>query len=131
MKLQFKYPALNEKIKSNNSPEFKYSLTQIAIGDMYTLRMLKAIDALYNALSDHVIVVSSDRYKIECLDFVEVFSELTNSDKETRITPQWERVFFLAQVVAYALSRHEDQKVAIEWQGESPADLPMSDEHHG
>lgn len=131
MNLQFKYPPLNEKIKSNNSPEFKYFLTQLAVGDMHTLRMLKAMGALYNALSDHVIVVSTDRYKIECLDFVEVFSELTNSDKETRITPQWERVVFLAQAVACALSRHEDQKIAIEWQAESPADLPMSDERHG
>jgi hypothetical protein len=131
MKLQFKYPTLGEQIKSNNSPDFKYALTQLIIGDMQTLRMLEAMKTLYSALCNHVIVVTTDRYKIECLDFVEVFSELTDTDKETRITAQWERVGFLAQAVACALSQREDSRIAIEWESGGATALLGNADRHG
>ena len=107
MKLQFKFIDPYEKKPLKYSNEFKNSLDLIRCGDKQTMRMLNALELLYSALCNNIIAVSYPAQHIHCSDFVDAFSELSQTDKEKRTTYQWKRMTNLAALVASDL-KYED-----------------------
>ena len=100
MKPQFKLVDPNEKKTPEYTHEFENALDLIRFGDKQTMRILNALELLYSALRNNIIVVSYATQRIRCLDFLDVFTELSKTDKEQRTTRQWKRMTSLARLVA-------------------------------
>ncbi|NUT75067.1 hypothetical protein HNO86_08450 [Pseudomonas sp. C1C7] len=115
MKLKFKFIAPNEKQPHKYTYEFKNSLDLIRFGDKQTVRMLNALELLYSALCNNVILITCVTQRNSCLDFVDAFTELSQTDKDKRTTRQWKRVTRLASHVASDLGMGLDPFVSIQF----------------
>jgi hypothetical protein len=105
MNLRFKYIKSDEDHEFHYNSEFNTAIEQIKHGDPQTVRMNCAIDLFYQSLiGARTIATSRTSDRIACLDFVEAYGALTQTDKDKRNTRDWRRAYKLANKAAFLVA---------------------------